>query len=302
MKRICQWSWLVIVVTVLSLSFVAGCGGVGKAVQPEADMRAAAGVAVPLTVKVLDVGQGDAILIRTKDQVALIDSGDVPARSKLVSMLKGEGIDTIDKLIITHPHADHIGGVAALFDNFTIKQIYDSGQKNTSNLYKQYLTQIQKKKIPFTVVTAGTTIELGNEAILKVLAPEQPFFKGTNSDLNNNSIVAKLIYRDFSMLLTGDAEKDSENRMLTNHEASLKSKILKSGHHGSSTSSSTSFLKAVSPEVAVISVGLNNEYHHPHPSTLNKYNKNKIKVYRTDMDGTVTVTTDGKTYDITKER
>lgn len=302
MNRIGKWSWLVIVVTVFSLAFMAGCGGAGKAVQPEASMTAGAASGAPLTVKVLDVGQGDAILIRSKKQVTLIDTGDVPARDKLVSMLKSQGIDTIDKLIITHPHADHLGGAAALFDNFTIKQIYDSGQKHTSNLYKQYLTRIQKSKIPFTVVAAGMTIDLGNEIILKVLAPEKPFFTGTDSDLNNNSIVVKLMYRDFSLLLTGDAEQESEARMLANDAAGLRSTVLKSGHHGSKTSSSTPFLQAVSPEAALISAGLNNEYYHPHPSVLKKYSGKKIEVYRTDLNGTLTVITDGKTYTITKER
>jgi len=292
-----KWSWLVIVVTVFSLIFMAGCSG-SKGVQSGSKDSAGA----PLTIKVLDVGQGDAILIRTKDQVVLVDTGDVPARDKLISMLKAQGITTIDKLIITHPHADHIGGAADVFKNFTVKQIYDSGQKTTSNLYRQYLTQIQKKGIPFTVVSAGMTIELGNETILKVLAPETPFIGGSEPDLNNNSIVAKLVYRNFSILLTGDAESESEERMLKKDAAILNSTLLKSGHHGSRTSSSAAFLQAVTPEAALISLGANNEYHHPHPSTLKKYKEKKIEVYRTDTDGTLTVTSDGKTYTITKER
>ncbi|HWR41815.1 ComEC/Rec2 family competence protein [Sporomusa sp.] len=302
MNKIRKWSWLVIAVTVFSLILATGCGGAGITAQPGGKTPAAASAGAPVTVKVLDVGQGDAILIRTKDQVVLIDTGDVPARDKLVSMLKSQGISTIDKLIITHPHADHIGGAAALFEHFSVKQVYDSGQKTTSNLYKQYLTQIQKRNIPFSVVTAGTTIELGNEAALNVLAPEQPFIGGSEPDLNNNSIVAKLVYGNFSMMLTGDAEQESEERMLKKGAANLKSTLLKSGHHGSKTSSSVPFLQAVSPEAALISLGANNDYHHPHPSTLKKYNEKKIKVYRTDTDGTLTVTTDGKTYAIAKER
>jgi competence protein ComEC len=284
-----------------SLIFTVGCGGAGTAALPDNKVAAAAAGA-PLTVKVLDVGQGDAILIRTKEQVALIDTGDIPARDKLVSLLKSQGISTIDKLIITHPHADHIGGAAVVFDNFTVKQVYDSGQKTTSNVYRQYLTQIQKKKIPFTVVSAGEKIDLGSNVVLNVLAPEQPFISGSEPDLNNNSIVAKLIYGNFSMMLTGDAERESEDRMLKKGAAALKSTLLKSGHHGSRTSSSMPFLQAVSPEAALISLGANNEYHHPHPSTLKKYDERKIKVYRTDTAGTLTVTTDGKTYEITKER
>lgn len=302
MYRIRRWSWLMIAVTVFSLLLMAGCSNVGKMGQPDNKAPAAAAAGVPLTVKVLDVGQGDAILIRTPDQVVLIDTGDVPAREKLVGMLKSQGISTIDKLIITHPHADHMGGAAAVFDNFTVKQIYDSGQKTTSNLYKQYLTQIQKKKIPFTIAEAGSTIELGPDIVLKVLAPAKPYFSGTDSDLNNNSIVARLVYHSFSLLLTGDAEEEAEARLLKKDAAGLKSTLLKSGHHGSRTSSSVPFLQAVNPEAALISLGAGNEYHHPHPSTLKKYNERKIKVYRTDTDGTITVTTDGKNYSIAKER
>ncbi len=301
MNKLYKWSWLAIAVTIFALVIATGCGNTNKTAQSDNKPPSAAGGA-PLTVKVLDIGQGDAILIRTKDQVVLVDTGDVPTKEKLVSMLKSQGINSIDKLIITHPHADHLGGAEAVFDNFTVKQIYDSGQKTTSNVYKQYLMQIKKKNIPFTVVTAGMTIDLGNETVLKVLAPDKQLFTGTESDLNNNSIVAKLVYGGFSMLLTGDAEKESEERMLQNDAAGLKSTLLKSGHHGSKSSSSVAFLQAVKPEAALISLGANNDYHHPHPSTLKKYNENKIKVYRTDTDGTLTVTTDGKTYTITKER
>lgn len=301
MKKLHKWSWLFIVVTILALVVATGCGNANKTAQSDNKPPSAA-VGAPLTVKVLDIGQGDAILIRTKDQVVLIDTGDVPTKEKLVSMLKSQGISSIDKLIITHPHADHLGGAEAIFDNFTVKQIYDSGQKTTSNVYKQYLTQIKKKNIPFSVVTAGMTIGLGNETVLKVLAPEKQLITGTESDLNNNSIVTKLVFGSFSMLLTGDAEKESEERMLQNDAAGLKSTLLKSGHHGSKSSSSVPFLQAVKPEAVLISVGVNNDYHHPHPSTLKKYSENKIKVYRTDTEGTLTVTTDGKTYAITKER
>ncbi|CQR72156.1 ComEC family competence protein [Sporomusa ovata DSM 2662] len=302
MNIIRKWSWLVLVVTVFSLVFMAaGCSsGTSKGVQSGSNALVAA--SAPLTIQVLDVGQGDAILIRAKDQVVLVDTGDVPARDKLVSMLKSQGITTIDKLLITHPHADHIGGAAAVFQQFTVKQIYDSGLKSTSNLYKQYLTQIQKKSIPFTVVSAGMTIDLGNEILLKVLAPEAPFIGGSEPDLNNNSIVAKLVYRNFSLLLTGDAESEAEERMLKKDASALKSTLLKSGHHGSRTSSSMAFLQAVTPEAAFISVGANNDYHHPHPSTLKKYKEKKIDVYRTDTDGTLTVVSDGKAYTITKER
>ena len=292
MKQI-QKSLLPVLLIFLAF-FVFGC-------SPSKNAQLAAGNA-PLTVKMLDVGQGDSLLIRTAGQVVLVDTGDVPAREKLVAQLKKEGISTIDKLIITHPHADHMGGAQAVFDNFTVKQVYDSGQTTTTGTYKQYLNTIKQKKIPFALLAAGDKIELDQGIVLNVMAPEKPYISGSDSDLNNNSIVMKLVFRSFSMLFTGDAEKESEERILKRFGGELKSTVLKSGHHGSSTASSAAFIKAVSPEAALISLGANNEYHHPHPSVLKRYEQQKIKVYRTDTDGTITVTSDGNSYNIAKEK
>ncbi|HWQ61414.1 MAG TPA: MBL fold metallo-hydrolase, partial [Negativicutes bacterium] len=125
---------------------------------------------------------------------------------------------------------------------------------------------------------------------------------GGEAALNNNSIVARLVYGSFAMLLAGDAEQESETAMVGKFGAELRSQVLKGGHHGSRTSSSPAFLKAVNPETAIISAGVDNEYHHPHPSLLKRYGERKVKVYRTDTDGTVTVTSDGKTYSVAKEK
>ena len=255
-----------------------------------------------LVVKFLDIGQGDAILIKTANQVNLVDSGDVPAREKLVEYIQKDGIKTIDNIIITHPHADHIGGMKAVFEKFTVKNVYDSGQFSTSQLYKQYLTTIKEKNIPFKVVSAGMSLDLGQGITLKFFGPVKPFITGTNSDANNNSIVGKLIFNDFSLMLTGDAEQQEEAAIFEKHSNELRSSILKSGHHGSNTASSMPFLQAVSPEAAIISCGIDNPYHHPHPSTIKKYELLKLKVFITAQSGTITVTSDGKTYSINKER
>ncbi|MCX7779997.1 MAG: MBL fold metallo-hydrolase [Negativicutes bacterium] len=287
---------LALALVVLFAVFGGGCSGN----QPGAQAVKSSGA--PLAVKVLDIGQGDAILIRTAERTVLVDTGDTPSREKLVSYIKKEGIATIDALIITHPHADHIGGAQAIFDNFPVKQVYDSGQVSTSNLYKQYLSIIERKKIPFALLEAGGQIELGGGAALKVLAPEKPFISGSDSDLNNNSIVLKICFGNFSMLLAADAEKEAETRMVKRYGETLKSSVLKAGHHGSSSSSTLGFLKAVAPEAVIISLGTNNDYHHPHPSVIKRYNQQKIAIYRTDTDGTLTVTSDGSTYTIKKEK
>ena len=279
--------------TILTL-VCAACGAKPAAVGP-----AGSG----LVVKVLDVGQGDAILIKTPEQVTLIDTGDVPAREKLVAALKQQGITTIDQVLITHPHADHLGGMAAVLDNFTVKKVYDSGQSTTTALYRNYLSQIQKKNIPFQVIGVGDkNIELGSGAQLKVLGPKKPLLTGTEADLNNNSLVLRLSYGEFSLLLTGDAEKEAEALMLKADSAGLKSTLLKVAHHGSNSSTTPQFLTAVAPEAVLICVGANNDYHHPHPSTMKKFEQKKLPVYRTDLNGTITVSSDGKTYKIDKER
>ena len=279
------------VLLLILLITAGGCGQGGAATSAQA----------PLVVKVLDIGQGDAILIREGGTVTLVDTGDVPARDKLVSLLKAQNIKEIDNVIITHPHADHLGGMAAILEDFSVKHIYDSGQTTTSAVYRNYLAAVKKKNIPFTVVTPGDEISLG-EGRLIVLAPKTPHISGTDSDLNNNSVVLQLQYKNFTMLLAGDAEQQEEAQLLNTYGSKLKSTILKSGHHGSNTASGIEFLKAVSPEAAIISVGAHNDYHHPHPSTIKKYQNMNIKIYRTDRDGTVTVTSDGQKYDIVKEK
>jgi competence protein ComEC len=276
----------------------AGCGN-SNVQSPQGSIKPVeAGVAVHF----IDVGQGDAILIKTPQKTILIDSGDVDQKEKkVVQYIKKQGIKTLDIVIATHPHADHIGGMQAIFDAFTVKQIYDSGQTTTTQLYKQYLLTIKQKKIPFAVAHTGENVDLGDGIILEVLAPREPLMTGTNSDLNNNSLVTRLTYGNVSFLLTGDIEKEAETALLK-QGSSLKSTVLKVPHHGSNTSSSSAFIKAVKPEAAIISCGINNDYHHPHPSTLKKYEQGNVKIYRTDENGSVVVTTDGKQFQVKVEK
>jgi competence protein ComEC len=288
-----------IVAVLLFVILLAGCG-MKKTESGAAGKTAASDKS--LSVEVLDIGQGDAILIRTDGQNVLVDTGDIPMKEKLVAYLKKAGIKTLDKVIITHPHADHLGGMSAVFDNFEVKAVYDSGQTTTTATYKKYLATIKKKNISFNVVTPGEQLDLGNGISLKFLAPLKPLFSGGKDDLNNNSVVAKLVYGNFSMLLMGDAEQEAEERILKAYGGELKSTVLKSGHHGSNTASSEPFLKTVAPEAVVISVGENNDYHHPHPSTMKKYEKAKLKIYRTDQQGTISITSNGQGYTINKEK
>lgn len=281
--------------------FQATSGEVSKESSSKGSKDAANKLSV-LTVKVLDIGQGDAILVRAAGQTVLIDSGDIPERERLMAYLAKENITVLDKVIITHPHADHLGGMPRVFEKIRVKEIYDSGQTHNSSLYKQYLTGVKNHKIPFKIAAAGETINLGNDISLKILSPEKPYITGSKSDLNNNSIVVKLVFKNFSMLFTGDIEAEAESRLVKKYGAELKSSILKSPHHGSRTSSTTNFLKAVNPKAVIISVGTNNSYNHPNEVTLKRYDSHKIEIYRTDTDKTITVSSDGNSYTISKGR
>lgn len=252
----------------------------------------------------LDIGQGDAHLIQVGDEYTLIDSADVSERRRIGFLLKERGVKVLKRVIITHPHTDHLGGMYALINKIPIEAVYDNGYSYPSTAYKTYLKNIKEKKIPLTILRKGDMVELGGNTKLLIMAPgtEQHFLANGKSDANNDSIVAKLIYHDFSMLFTGDAEIIEEKEMLQDYANDLQSTILKVGHHGSNSSTSALFLAAVNPQAAVISVGLGNSYKHPHQGVLKRLTKNNIPIYRTDEDGTIHITTDGYHWNIKKER
>ncbi len=284
---------LVAVLAIFSGIFVSGCGN-------KTDDNVAG--AEQLKIEMLDIGQGDANLIQFKNQVIMIDTGDVDERDNLVKLLKERNITTIDKLIITHPHADHLGGAYALFKNFEVKEVYDNGDPTTTNTYKTYLKNIKAKNISYHQLKADDDVELAPDLHFKLFSPTAKMLQ-TDKDLNNNSLVGQLRYNDFTMLFTGDCEREAETAMVNNYGDALKSLVLKSPHHGSRTSSSDKFLQAVDAKDVLISVGAGNDYGHPHKETLNRYQKHDMNVFRTDEDGTISIVSDGSVhYTITTEK
>lgn len=302
---------MILGLVLLITSLLTGCGAPNAANQPAAqneEKAASADKNKELTVTMLNVGQGDAILIKTAEQTVLIDTSDLDEQEKLRAELEKAKVKRIDKLILTHPHADHIGGVeGVVLKDYEVGEVYDNGMPSKSKIYLRYMKIIKQRNIPRHALTAGEVLNFGGGVSFKVLSPPKEVVeKGSkstdNHDPNNESVVGKLIFGNFSMMFTGDAEQQAEKVMVDNFAGDLRSTLLKAGHHGSKTSSSAAFLRTVQPEGVLISCGAGNDYGHPHKQTMKKYQSLKLKIYETDLNGTIVVTSDGKSYKIKPER
>ncbi len=248
-----------------------------------------------LKVHFLDVGQGDSIFIELPtNETILIDASIKDASDKIIKYLKEENVSKIDYVFATHPHSDHIGGMSAVIKAFDIGQIYMPKAVTTTKTYENLLLTIKDKNLKIKTAKAGNTIIDTDDLKLVVLAPNQDSYES----LNNYSIVLKLTYKEKSFLFMGDAETLSEKEITGDVEAD----VLKVGHHGSRTSTSQAFLNKVNPSYAVISVGLNNDYKHPHQEVLDRLEKKNIKIYRTDQNGDIIFTTDGYNIDVKVEK
>ncbi len=240
-----------------------------------------------LKVHFLDVGQGDSAFIAAGDNAMLIDAGDRGYGSGIVSYLKNQGVKKLDYLILTHPHADHIGGAADVVKAFEIGKIIMPKVSHTTKTFENLLLTIQNKGLKITSPNPGDEYELGG-ARFKILAPNSSSYKS----MNDHSVVTRIAFGNTAFLFTGDAESTSESQILSKG-FDVKSDVLKVGHHGSKTSTTASFLKNVSPKYAVISVGKGNNYGHPTQEVLGRLDSQRVKVYRTDEAGTIIATSDG---------
>ena len=237
-----------------------------------------------LSVSFLDVGQADSVLIRNGNYNMLIDAGNNEDGEKLVNYFKSLGIEEFTYVFATHPHEDHIGGMDDIINNFKIDNYYMSNKLSTTKTFMDVLDALDRRNLKYTVPNKGDTLKLG-DANIKVIYPGDD-----KSNINDSSIVLKITYGKNSFLLTGDATSNVERKI---YNEDIKSDVLKVAHHGSSYSSTDVFLDRVKPYYAVISVGKNNIYNHPSNKTLEKLNKRNIKVYRTDLDGTIIFISDG---------
>ena len=247
-----------------------------------------------LKVHYIDVGQGDSEFIELPNgKTILIDAGNPENGQQIISYIKGLKHDKIDYLVATHPHADHIGGMAAVINSFNIGSFYAPKVTTTTQTYKSLISALQSKKLGIHVAKAGTNMFKAGNLSADIIAPVSI----SGDDLNQYSAVIMLTYGDNRFLFTGDAGEPSESQIT----ADVKADVLKVGHHGSSTSTSQAFLNKVKPKYAVIEVGTGNSYGHPTAATLSKLQAIGATIYRTDKDGTIIFTSDSHTITVDKK-
>ncbi len=273
-----------------------------------------------LTISMLDIGQGDAVLIQTGAKNILIDTGDDKyyedgkkgkENTQLLTELQKLKIDHIDTLVMTHAHADHIGKADKVIAQYGVKELVYNGIPSTSKYFINALKAAKANGTQQVKVKAGDVLDFGNGVSFEIVSPSQSLIEEDTAaikakkkvDVNNESVVGRLTFGNFAMLFTGDAEGPVEKTMAASYGKKLKCQVLKAGHHGSKTSSTAEFLKLVQPESVVMSLGANNQYGHPHEALLNRLQKQGVKnIYRTDTNGTITIVSDGSSYSITTEK
>ena len=248
-----------------------------------------------LHVSFLDVGQGDAILIQKGSQQVLVDGGPSP---QAVCLGLGEKMPfwdrTIELMVLSHPSADHVAGLVEVLNRYRVEQVLYPEMDFESGVYDEWLRLVREKGIKATLAQAGQQIDLGGGVAIEVLSPPDPPLSATDSDVDNNAAVLRLSLGEVSFLLTADMMWEAEFELVYNR-ANLKSTVLKVAHHGSNTSTTPEFLAVARPELAVISVGADNEYGHPTEEVLRRLEEElgEENIYRTDENGTVEFITDG---------
>ena len=296
-----------------------GCGQSGGQSSDTAT-KSKAEVKGQLIINMLDIGQGDAVLIQTGAKNILIDTGDDKyyedgkkgkENTQLLTELQKLKIDHIDTLVMTHAHADHIGKADKVIAQYGVKELVYNGIPSTSKYFINALKAAKANGTQQVKVKAGDVLDFGNGVSFEIVSPSQGLIDEDTAaikakkkvDVNNESVVGRLTFGNFAMLFTGDAEGPVEKEMVASYGKKLKCQVLKAGHHGSKTSSTAEFLKLVQPESVVMSLGVNNQYGHPHEALLKRLQKQGVKnIYRTDANGTITIVSDGSSYSITTEK
>ena len=247
-----------------------------------------------VTIKFIDVGQGEAILIALPEKTVLVDAGPTGSAPKITQVLHELGRDKIDYLVATHPDEDHIGGMADVISSTHIGTIYAPNKTNNTTTYRKFLTAIQNNNLHITLAEAGTVIDQTDSYKLEILWPT----KDANfPDTNDYSVIVKLTVGNKTFLFTGDAPTSAILQANPGHID-----VLKLSHHGSRTGTNEQLVRTLSPSYAVISYALDNSYGHPMQSVLNALHKHSVEAWGTGANGTITITCDGTIIDISGEK
>lgn len=248
-----------------------------------------------LKVHIIDVGQADSIFIELpNEQSMLIDAGNNSDDDIVVDYINELNYNKIDYVVGTHPHEDHIGGLDTVIDTFDIGKIYLPKVENNTKTFEDVLLSIKNKNLKISSAVVGVNILETENLKINILSP----MNKTYEDFNYYSAVIKIEYLDKSFIFMGDAEEINEREI----KEDVNADVIKIGHHGSDTSSSREFLQKVSPDYAIISVGIDNKYGHPNDTVLKLLKDMNVDVYRTDESGTITVISDGKNIEIEKNK
>ena len=301
------------VLLLLLLALLAACGRLplaaqqaAPASQPAAARTAQKPTAAParllpalpegtLRVHFIDVGQGDSILVQTPDNHTLLIDGGYGGSGTL-AYLQALDISSIDVMVATHPHADHIGGLVDVLRALPVGAVWTSGASHSTSIFEDFLDAIADARTPYHEAKRGDQIAVGELAAAVLLS------QATARELNDTSLVLRLQLGQVAFLFTGDAERSSEALLVREQAGQLPATVLKVGHHGSKTSSSPAFLAAVHPQIAVYSAGKGNSYGHPHEQTIEQLEAVGAQIYGTDQLGTMVIATDGNTLQVFPER
>ena len=262
--------------------------------NPSSAAAAVDTVEAPFEMHFIDVGQALSVLVECDGQYMLYDGGNVDDGSLVVSYLQSQGVEQLEYVFCSHAHEDHVGGLAAALAYFPAYHVYSPVTEASTKCFKDFVKYTQQQGLQVEVPAVGTTWPLGG-ATVTMVGPVAQY-----RDTNDTSIVLRIEYGSTSFLLTGDMEKTAETD-LVNSGVNLRADVLQVGHHGSSTSTGYLFLNSVLPEMAVISCGVNNKYGHPHEETLSILRDAGVDVYRTDLQGTITIGSDGQNYTVGTE-